>query len=219
MDKRWLVTLCSLLASGGAAAAPVPLSVSRATEVEDLPAHADAVFIGRIGSKSYGLANRSHVVTQYAFESIEWLKGGIPGDEYVVVVEGGVLGRQRYRVSGFPEMEVGAEYLVFLEENGRYPVPFVGGARGVFEVEPREGACLVDASGFVLQWGARRRILRRPLSLSLPSSSQIHELISGSVALVNVDEFLEFVISRADASTVRPIETIVKGDFDAYRPG
>lgn len=78
------------------------------------------------------------IVTDFHFSrERDLLADRAPGERFVLSQGGGVIGIEGHRVSGNPELEVGARYVVFIDPaQGELFAPFVGGEQGVYRLDP-----------------------------------------------------------------------------------
>lgn len=209
--RRTTVLCLFLLLPSVAHAGPNPLGA--------LVNSAEAVFIGRVADQSTGWSHGAWVTTMYEFGGVDWLKGGTLDDRYVVAVEGGVYGDRVHRVDDFPGLELGREYIVFLSGNGTAPLPFVGGSRGILEVEPTMGACVAGADGTIWSRSIRGGLREVKLPTGRMAAANLLDAVAGYRSLVTAEELVDAVRELADFTTVLPITTLTFGDFDAYQPG
>lgn len=78
------------------------------------------------------------IVTDFHFSrERDLLADRAPGERFVLSQGGGAIGIEGHSISGNPELETGARYVVFIDpEQGELFAPFVGGEQGVYRLDP-----------------------------------------------------------------------------------
>ncbi len=180
---------------------------------------ADAAFVGRLVRSEVGVSRGSWFVTFYAFEDVDWLKGGDDRSSYVVAVEGGTIGDTTVQIAGVPRLEPGNDYLLFLSRNGSTPLPFVDGVCGMLELEPVAGAAVADGNGSVWLENIHGEAHRRRMPGGVGASRLLLDRVADFRTLIPAEDLLERVRDAALDSPSQPVRTLSVGDFDAYKPG
>jgi hypothetical protein len=81
-----------------------------------------------------GGLNQNSIQSYVSFSDLQVIKGQVTGEEYVLRVPGGVVGRFAQDYPGIPSFQTGQRYLVFIRGNQRDFFPVVGITQGVFRI-------------------------------------------------------------------------------------
>jgi len=135
--------------------------------IEDMPAMADFVIMGTVIDSTSRWDQRGVMIfTDYTIQ----VEKNISGDSPPVVVmsfAGGTVGEKTIIVTDTPVLEKGEKYILFSYEQGKYSVPVVGHAQGIFRVvhdSVRKMDFVVDYSWYQLEITGEKEVLRGPLT-------------------------------------------------------
>lgn len=125
-------------------ALPAMATVAQKMDLRSLSAHADQVWVARVGAvRAHFLPDDRHIVSDASLEILQALTGGQPSaaDPVVVLrVSGGIVGDLGQRVSGSAALIPGEEILVFAQAAKKDPqgpsvFRVVGMAQGLFHIQ------------------------------------------------------------------------------------
>jgi hypothetical protein len=142
--------------------------------IEQLAAHAKVVLHGQVRSKSCQRDEQGRICTRVELTVTEAWKGTVPGDRFLIVLAGGVLGEQRVVLEGQPDYQPGEEVVVFLSLNPQGEGVTVGLAQGKFDV-----------------WrdtDSGQKLARNPFHGWAPVGARTHARGQVSTGLVSVEE-------------------------------
>lgn len=142
-----LILLTTLMLPAGLAwsAAFVP------KEFDHLVIEAEQIFIGTVTAIQSRKTQTGAIMTDATFSDLQVLKGSGVTNEIVLIVLGGTVGAETFKLGGIPEFQLGIRYLVFSKGNGTTIFPVVGGKQGLFQVKRDSTSSMelvFDADGF-----------------------------------------------------------------------
>lgn len=136
--RPWKLGLAFLLVS--ACALQTHASTVLEMSFQDVLAHAELVFEGRVSAVESRREDDGMIHTFVRFEVLDVLKGDTPGAVLELRFLGGTVGTQRLDVTDMTMPELGESGLYFVESLTTPQVnPLVGWAQGHFLIEPQAG--------------------------------------------------------------------------------
>lgn len=135
------------------------------TQIRD---SADRIVVGVVFEKSTRVGATGKMVwTDYRINVVEMLKGEQQGQYITLSFAGGQSGDLDTGVIGVPVLEIGKQYLFFVDDDRLVPTPTIGWGQGLFEfveanVGGREMTVLMSHDGEPLQMTAEGSITRGP---------------------------------------------------------
>lgn len=135
------------------------------TEIRD---SADRIVVGVVFEKSTRVGETGKMVwTDYRINVVEILKGEQQGQFVTLSFAGGQSGDLDTGVVGVPVLEIGTQYLFFVDDERLVPAPTIGWGQGLFEfveakVGGRDMTVLLSHEGEALQMTAGGSITRGP---------------------------------------------------------
>ena len=105
-----------------------------AKDFSALAIEADQIVIGTVATTSARRTGAREIVTDYAFDKLEVVKGTVSTSLLTLTMLGGSVGTDKLTVAGAPTFKRGVRYLVFVTGNGAVMFPLVGGDQGIFQI-------------------------------------------------------------------------------------
>ena len=105
-----------------------------AKDFSALAIEADQIVIGTVATTSARRTGAREIVTDYAFDKLEVVKGTVTTSLLTLTMLGGSVGTDKLTVAGAPTFKRGVRYLVFVTGNGAVMFPLVGGDQGIFQI-------------------------------------------------------------------------------------
>ena len=136
---RYLRVICRVFSAGLLVLPLISQAASfRAMELPDLVQHSSSVWHCRVVDKetSYKTTpSGERIFTRYLLALEEdWLPGAqLKSRQRSLWVQGGRIGQTAQYVHGYPQLQVGQRYVLFVE-NAQSSLPITGGAQGVYRV-------------------------------------------------------------------------------------
>jgi len=135
--------------------------------IEDMPAMADFVIMGTVIDSTSRWDQRGLMIhTDYKIQVEENILGDSP-PVIVMSFAGGTVGDKTIIVTDTPVLEKGGKYILFSYEQGKYSVPAVGHAQGIFRVvhdSVRKMDFVVDYNWYQLELTDEKEVIRGPLT-------------------------------------------------------
>ena len=141
--------------------------LARATTVEplaldDLVKRAHHIVLGKVrNSRTYWSGNRALILTSYAIEIDESIKGR-PPRAFELTTIGGKIGDLELHVSGMPSFAKDESVIVFTESSGPYEV-VIGLGQGKFTLE--NGEVFNDVTGLSFPNGRPAKPMKLPIEI------------------------------------------------------
>lgn len=143
--KKWPVLLAGL---GLAGLSPLAQATTLPpVSFKDQVTTSDTIIRGRVVSSKSEVVDSSQgqaIVTKTKFETIETISGKA-GEIVEIETLGGTANGVEMNVSGMPKLKQGAEYVLFVRNNGTAMCPLVGWDKGANEVKTN-----TDGSSFLI---------------------------------------------------------------------
>jgi hypothetical protein len=109
---------------------PLQSATLERLSLDEMISQSTSIVRAKVG-RSYGMLHGRVIYTHYRIQVQEWFKGVKP-DLNEVVVPGGVANGRRQDVGGAPQLDTGAEYVLFLWTGKSGATHIVGLTQGVF---------------------------------------------------------------------------------------
>ncbi|WP_395681994.1 hypothetical protein [Dokdonella sp.] len=138
-QRGWLVrlALAALVIVLGAGSRLHAQELMPKASLEDMVAESEWVVVADLAAQqSRRNARGNLIVTDYRFHAVDVLLG-LPDSDFVLTQGGGTLAGETQAISDAPRFDVGSRYLLFVRPaRGELFPPFVGGAQGVYRLDP-----------------------------------------------------------------------------------
>lgn len=161
---RFLAVAAATLALG----IPCSAATVRRMSLTQIRDSADRIVVGVVFEKSTRVGETGKMVwTDYRINVVEMLKGEQQGAFVTLSFAGGQSGDLDTGVIGVPVLEIGKQYLFFVDDDRLVPAPVIGWGQGLFEfvearVDGRDMTVLLSHEGEPLQVTAGGAITRGP---------------------------------------------------------